>query len=270
MPTVLVVDDERTQLILLKRLLARAGYEVQTAEGAEEALQIVQTQPVSVVVTDIRMPGMSGRELLERLRELDPKLPVIIMTAYPQLRDAVELVAHGGAFYYIEKPIEDIRVLTQEIERALEGRENGRGTSSPTSEEAGSGEFRPFPGIVGSSPPMRRLIREMRKLLPILGGPATVLITGESGTGKELVAKALHEHGPRREGPFIAVHCAAIPHELMEAELFGAEKGAYTGATHSRPGYFEEAEGGTIFLDEIAEVPPTTQVKLLRVLSSRE
>ncbi|MBM3215101.1 sigma-54-dependent Fis family transcriptional regulator [Candidatus Poribacteria bacterium] len=265
MPRVLVVDDEAGQRIPLERSLRNAGYETESAANGAEALEAIQSRPVDLVVTDVRMPGMDGRELLRRIREIDAALPVIVITAYAELRDAVELVTHEGASYYIEKPIEDLRILRAEIERALAGRDS---TPAPVSESPAAEPL--FEGIVGSSPPMRQLLREMSKLLPILRGPATVLVTGESGTGKELVAQALHTSGPRRDAAFVPVHCAAIPEDLMESELFGAERGAYTGSTHTRTGYFEEAEGGTLFLDEISEVSPLTQVKLLRVLSARE
>jgi len=251
---------------MLQRVLRNAGYDTEIASGGESALDIVQTKPVDIVLTDIRMPGMTGRELLRKLRDLDPALPVIIMTAYSDLRDAVEMVTHEGAAYYIEKPIEDIAALTAEIDRAM----GGRHAAGDEKGEAVDEEWRGFEGMIGSSAAMRRLTREMRRFLPLLGGPATVLITGESGTGKELVARALHDHGPRGEAPFVPVHCAAIPEDLMEAELFGAEKGAYTGSTQTRTGYFQEAESGTIFLDEIAEMSLLTQVKLLRVLAARQ
>jgi DNA-binding NtrC family response regulator len=264
MARVLVVDDEAAQRVLLQRLLRASGHETETAADGAAALEIIQTRPVDVVVTDVRMPRMDGRELLRRVRELDARLPVIVMTAYAELRDAVDLVSREGASYYIEKPIEDVQMLRDEIARALTPRPEAEARREPDFPANG------FEGIVGTSPPMQQLLREMRKLLPILRGPATVLITGESGTGKELVARALHEYGPRRDAQFVPVHCAAIPEDLMEAELFGAEKGAYTSSVALRVGYFEQAEGGSIFLDEVCEISPLTQVKLLRVLSSRE
>lgn len=267
MPRILVVDDEPAQRTILQRSLRHAGFEAEVAASGAEALAFVQSRPVDLVLTDIRMPGMSGRELLRRLRELDPSLPIIVMTAYAELRDAVELVTHEKARYYIEKPIEDLNLLIAEIRRVLQtSEEKEKTSSSPTSVLPSI--F--FDGVIGTSPPMRQLLREMQKLLPLLGGPATILITGESGTGKELVARALHCSGPRRDAPFVPVHCAAIPQELIETELFGAEKGAYTGSVSTRIGYFEEAQGGTLFLDEIAEIPSVVQVKLLRVLASRE
>ncbi len=268
MPRVLVVDDDRTQRALLQRFLRSDGYDVELAEDGAAALEIVQTMPIDVVLTDMRMPGMNGRELLSRLQALDPSLPVIVMTAFTDLQDAVDLVTREGAAYYIQKPIQDMKVLREEIKRAV-GDAAEAVVDEPSVTDA-AGDASHFAAIVGDSAPMQRLVREMRRLAPILGGPATVLVTGESGTGKELVATALHAVGPRSAKPFVAVNCAAIPDELIEAELFGAEKGSYTSSTQTRVGFFEEAEGGTVFLDEIAEVNPTMQVKLLRVLANRE
>ncbi|MAF12004.1 hypothetical protein CMK11_16295 [Candidatus Poribacteria bacterium] len=269
MARVLVVDDDRTQRALLRRFLKNDGHEIEAAENGVAALQIVQSTPVDIVLTDMRMPGMNGRELLKRLQELDTSLPVIVMTAFADLQDAVDLVTREGAAYYIQKPIEDMKVLRAEIRRAVasDGDETGDDDAPPP---ATGGDEGAFGEIIGDSAPMQKLLREMQRLAPILAGPATVLVTGESGTGKELVATALHRCGPRSDEPFVAVNCAAIPDELIEAELFGAEKGSYTSSTETRAGYFEEAEGGTVFLDEIAEVNPTMQVKLLRVLANRE
>ncbi|MBT3267648.1 sigma-54-dependent Fis family transcriptional regulator [Candidatus Poribacteria bacterium] len=269
MARVLVVDDDRTQRALLRRFLRNDGHEIEAAEDGVAALAVVQSTPVDVVVTDMRMPGMNGRELLRRLQELDPSLPVIVMTAFADLQDAVDLVTREGAAYYIQKPIEDMKVLREEIRRAVgDAADDGDAADAPPSVAGSSGDL--FADIVGGSAPMQKLLREMQRLTPILAGPATVLVTGESGTGKELIATALHRCGPRSDKPFVAVNCAAIPDELIEAELFGAEKGSYTSSTQTRAGYFEEAEGGTVFLDEIAEVNATMQVKLLRVLANRE
>lgn len=259
----LIVDDEETQRILMSRHLSAVGYEAETAENAEAALNAMRDFPVDVVVTDIRMPGeMDGRGLLAKIREIDPDLPVIVMTAYSNLQDAVDLLTQQGAFYYIEKPIDDIGLLERVMARAVENR---RLSSSYLSD----GET-VFEGMVGDSEPMRQLRQEMTRLLPFLGGPATVLLTGESGSGKDLVARLLHQHGLRRSGPFVPVNCGAIPLSLMESELFGSVKGAFTGAEEARVGFFEAADGGTIFLDEIAEVPLETQAKFLRVLDNRE
>lgn len=271
MPRLLVVDDDRTQRALLRRFLTNDGYDVELAEDGAAALEIVQSMPIDVVVTDMRMPGMNGRELLRNLQQLDASLPVIVMTAFTDLQDAVDLVTREGAAYYIQKPIEDMAVLRGEIRRAIGGTADAPEDDEPPATTVAATEpAGVFDAIIGDSPPIARLVREMRRLAPILGGPATVLVTGESGAGKELVATALHASGPRGDKPFVAVNCAAIPDELIEAELFGAEKGAYTSSTQTRTGYFEEAEGGTVFLDEIADVNPTMQVKLLRVLANRE
>ena len=259
----LIVDDEETQRILLQRHLNAVGYEAETAENAEAALNAMRDFPVDLVVTDIRMPGeMDGRGLLAKIREMDPDLPVIVMTAYSNLQDAVDLLTQQGAFYYIEKPIDDIGLLERVMARAVEN----RWQKAPPS----NADENIFEGMVGDSEPMRQLRQEMKRLLPFLGGPATVLLTGESGSGKDLVARLLHQHGLRQSGPFVPVNCGAIPVSLMESELFGSVKGAFTGAEEARVGFFEAADGGTIFLDEIAEIPLETQAKFLRVLDNRE
>ena len=258
----LIVDDEETQRILMRRHLSAVGYEVETAENAEAALNIMRDFPVDVVVTDIRMPGeIDGRGLLAKIREIDPDLPVIVMTAYSNLQDAVDLLTQQGAFYYIEKPIEDIGLLERVMARAVKNRRQ----KAPL-----SADETVFEGMVGDSDSMRQLRQEMKRLIPFLGGPATVLLTGESGSGKDLVARLLHQNGLRQSGPFVPVNCGAIPLSLMESELFGSVKGAFTGAEEARVGFFEAADGGTIFLDEIAEVPLETQAKFLRVLDNRE
>ena len=260
----LIVDDEQTQRFLMQRHLSAAGYDAETAESADAALERLRGSPFDVVVTDIRMPGeLDGRGLLEKIREMDPRLPVIVMTAYSNLQDAVELVTQQGAFYYIEKPIQDIGLLERVMERAVKDR--GASVSAPDQ----SGLF-DFDGLVGDSEPMRSLREEMARLAPFLGGPATLLLTGESGSGKDLAARLLHRSSPRGSGPFVPVNCGAIPENLVESEFFGAERGAFTGADRSQVGFFEAAAGGAIFLDEIAEVPLKTQAKFLRVLDSRE
>ncbi len=260
----LIVDDEETQRILLQRHLNAVGYEAQTAESAEAALNAMRDFPVDLVVTDIRMPGeMDGRGLLAKIREMDPDLPVIVMTAYSNLQDAVDLLTQQGAFYYIEKPIDDIGLLERVMARAVENRRLSAAHRS-------NGDESGFEEMVGNSEPMRQLRQEMKRLLPFLGSPATVLLTGESGAGKDLAARLLHQYSPRRSGPFVPVNCGAIPISLMESELFGSVKGAFTGADEARVGFFEAADGGIIFLDEIAELPLETQAKFLRVLDNRE
>ncbi|RKY00626.1 hypothetical protein DRP77_11170 [Candidatus Poribacteria bacterium] len=258
---ILVVDDEESQRLMLKKILKREGYEVETAASADEALRIFEEKPVDLMITDIRMPRMSGRELLRRAKEIDPDVPIILITAYAELKDAVEMVTHEGAFYYFEKPI-DVSKMLEEVRRALKLREIERG------EERREEEIPRFEGIVGESPKMLKLYREMAKI--ILRGPDTILITGESGTGKELVARAIHRYGRRKGGEFVAVNISAIPPTLLESELFGHERGAFTDAKTRKIGLFEEADGGTIFLDEIAEIDTNLQAKLLRVIEERE
>lgn len=258
---ILVVDDEETQRNILGKILVKAGYEVEKAASAHEALEIFSSKPVDLVITDIRMPQMTGRELLRRAKEIDPDVPIILITAYAELEDAIEMITREGAFYYLVKPL-DVGKMLEEIKRALSLRNIEKG------EERKQGEAPRFEGIIGESPKMVKLYREMAKV--ILRGPNTVLITGESGTGKELVARAIHRYGRRKSGKFVPVNISAIPATLLESELFGYERGAFTDAKTRKIGLFEEANGGTIFLDEIGEMDANLQVKLLRVIEERE
>jgi two-component system response regulator HydG len=214
------------------------------------------------VLTDFNMPGMDGIELLEKLKEHDPELPVVLMTAYGAVETAVN-ATKKGAFDYLQKPL-NLDELFIVIERALERRRLRRETTELRTrlEERYS-----FENIVGSSPEMQQVFKSIVQIAP---SRATVLISGESGTGKELVAAAIHQRSPRASGPFVRLHCAALAETLLESELFGHERGAYTGADRKREGRFEQANGGTLFLDEIGEISPSTQVKLLRVLQERE
>ncbi len=265
MPSILVVDDEQRQRAILQRILKREGYNVETAPNRAEALEKIKLKMFDVVVSDMRMTSrMEGRDLLRDIKAQDPDLPVLIMTAFAQLNDAVNLVAREGAFYYLEKPI-DIDVLKKEVKRAADS----RNTSSAIEEQADSEvpEIQ-FETIIGQSEQMQQLFKMMSRI--IHRGVNQVLITGETGTGKEVIARAIHEHGKRRDKPFVPINCSTIPEQLIESELFGHEKGAFTGAEHQKLGQYELANGGTVFLDEIGDIPLNMQSKLLRVLQERE
>ena len=253
---ILIVDDEPSLRKVLRAHLGRAGYEVEAAEDGHAAVRSLEDEPFDLVVSDLRMPGMDGMELLGWCRSRYPGLPVVLITAHGTVDSAVEAIKLG-AYDYITKPFdqEELRTI---IQRALATEERAR-TSLQADE---NGRF----DIIGRTPPMRGVFDLVEK---IADSPTTVLVTGESGTGKELVARALHQQSPRADQPFIQVNCGAIPENLFESELFGHERGAFTGAVTSRPGRFELAHGGTLFLDEIGELPRDMQVKLLRVLQER-
>src|SRR5690349_180749 len=222
-------------------------------------------QDVDVVITDLRMPKVDGMDVLRTATRSYPHVPVIMITAYGSVGQAVEAIK-AGAFDYIEKPFEQdqIRVVVEKaVKQAIANRAAPRQAFYPAGDDTVKGRF----GLVGDSPEMQSIFDVIDK---VADTPSTVLITGESGTGKELVAKALHEGSSRKAGPFIKINCAAIPKTLMESELFGYEKGAFTGATSSKPGRFELADGGTLFLDEIGEIPVEMQVKLLRAIQESE
>jgi two-component system response regulator AtoC len=256
---VLIVDDELNIRRVLAALLRREGHEVSTAADGEQALAVLQHAPVHVVVTDLVMPKLDGLELLKRIAIDYPDIPVIVITAHGSVDSAVQALK-TGAFDYITKPFEqeELKKVVEKAARAHDlERQNVHG-------EAEQGERPPF---VGESPAMKAIFEIVAK---VAESPSTVLITGESGTGKELVAQALHRGSSRRDKPLIKVNCAAIPKDLVESELFGYEKGAFTGAVGSKPGRFELADGGTLFLDEIGEVPLEMQVKLLRALQESE
>ena len=265
MPSILIVDDEQGQRAILRRILRRESYEVETANNRSDALEKMGKKMFDVVISDMRMTSpMEGRDLLREIKRQDPDLPVLIMTAFAEINDAVDLVAREGAFYYLEKPL-DIDVLKKEVKRAVDSR------GAPAVRDRDDDQRIPqieFETIVGQSPQMQQLFRIMCRV--IHRGVNQVLITGETGTGKELVAKAIHEHGKRGIQPFVPINCNAIPEQLIESELFGHEKGAFTGADHQKKGQFELADGGTVFLDEIGQIPPNMQSKLLRVLQERE
>jgi two-component system response regulator AtoC len=259
MKRVLVADDELNMRRVLEAILRREGYDVITAANGTEALSGMSAN-VHTVITDLKMPGLDGMGLLKRLSIDYPDVPVVMITAHGSVENAVEAVKLG-AFDYLEKPFEQEQIR-QVVAKAINTYALARRDARPE-EPSERGRFR----LVGQSPAIRQIYAVVEK---VANTPSTVLISGESGTGKELIARALHENSNRHEGPFIKINCAAIPKTLMESELFGYDKGAFTGAVGAKPGRFELAHGGTLFLDEIGEIPVEMQVKLLRVLQESE
>ena len=255
----LVADDELNMRRVLEAMLRREGYEVITAANGVEALGGMNAG-VHTVITDLKMPVLDGMALLKRLSAEYPDVPVVMITAHGSVENAVEAVKLG-AFDYLEKPFEQEQIR-QVVAKAMNTYTLARRDARPE-EPSVRGRFR----LVGQAPAIRQIYGVVEK---VASTPSTVLITGESGTGKELIARALHENSSRHGGPFIKINCAAIPKTLMESELFGYEKGAFTGATSSKPGRFELADGGTLFLDEIGEIPVEMQVKLLRAIQESE
>jgi two-component system response regulator AtoC len=265
---ILVVDDEEAMRHILTHMLSAAGYDVRAVGDGAAALREVELSEPDLVLTDIRMPVMSGLELLAALQERAPQIMVIVMSAYGSFDTAIEAMK-AGAYDYISKPFrpdEVVLVLRKAEERERLIRENRRlrAATDPLVVE-GTGDI--TQGLVGQSESFRSAVQLARKIARL---KTTVLLQGESGTGKELFARLLHELSPRREGPFVPVNCGAIPAQLIESELFGHVKGAFTDALRARRGLFEEADGGTLFLDEIGELPAALQVKLLRVLQEEE
>jgi two-component system nitrogen regulation response regulator GlnG len=256
--TVWIVDDDRSIRWVLEKALQQAGMTTQSFESADGVISRLSHHQPDVIISDIRMPGASGLELLARIREQHPRLPVIIMTAHSDLDSAVASY-QGGAFEYLPKPF-DVDEAVSLVKRANLHAQEQQGLSVPVEQQR-------TPEIIGEAPAMQEVFRAIGRLSH---SNITVLINGESGTGKELVAHALHRHSPRAGSPFIALNMAAIPKDLMESELFGHEKGAFTGAANQRRGRFEQADGGTLFLDEIGDMPADTQTRLLRVLSDGE
>jgi two-component system NtrC family response regulator len=258
METILIVDDEKNYLVVLSSFLSGEGYEPITADNAQQALDIVENTDLDLVLTDMKMPSMDGIELLRRIKEKSPDLPVVMMTAYGTVEKAVEAM-QLGAFNFVLKPFQN-ETLKQIIRNAVSTysvfKENRRLV------EALESRYR-FDNIIGKSKPMLAVFDIIQK---VAHTKATVLVTGESGSGKELIAKAIHFNSLRRNKPFVAVSCAALSETLLESELFGHERGAFTGAAAMRKGRFELADRGTLFLDEIGDVPASVQVKLLRVL----
>lgn len=262
METILIVDDEKNYLVVLEALLGSEGYEIETSDNANTASKMVLEGDIDLLLTDMKMPGMSGMDLLEQVKKTKPEVPVIMMTAYGTIEMAVEAIKKG-AYDYITKPFEN-EELKLTIQKALENyrlvKEN-RLLSQALSDRYKYGK------IIGKSKPMRQIYDLIDKLTH---SKASVLITGPSGTGKELIAKAIHYNGPRKERPFISINCGALTETLLESELFGHERGAFTGAVAMKKGRFELADEGTLFLDEVGEMPPPLQVKLLRVLQEME
>ena len=249
-----IVDDDESIRWVLEKGLTEKGLKVETFDSAHGVLKSLESSSPSVIITDIKMPGTSGLVLLDQVRESRPEIPVIIMTAHSDLESAVQSYEHG-AWEYLPKPF-DINEAAQVIERAM----------SPEG-HIQEDEIAPKAEIIGEAPAMQEVFRAIGKLS---NSNSTVLLVGQSGTGKELVAKALYQHSPRKGEPFVALNMADIPKDLLEAELFGHEKGAFTGADEKRSGRFEQANGGTLFLDEIGDMPLETQTRLLRVLSNGE
>lgn len=249
-----VVDDDHSIRWVLRKALEAAGHQIRLFETANDVLGQLQQEQPDVLISDIRMPGIDGLQLLADINNNFPQLPVIIMTAYSDLDSAVS-VYEGGAFEYLPKPF-DVDEATDLVQRAIKQKRE-------TKQEA-TNQLRIQTDLIGDSPAMQEVFRSIGRLAR---SHINVLINGESGTGKELVAQALHRHSPRKEAPFIALNMAAIPKELMESELFGHEKGAFTGAHAARKGRFEQADKGTLFLDEIGDMPLDLQTRLLRVLS---
>ena len=249
-----VVDDDESIRWVLEKGLSENGIEVETFDSANKVIKKLETENPSLILTDIKMPGKSGIDLLDEVKELRPEIPIIIMTAHSDLESAVESYEHG-AWEYLPKPF-DIEEAVSMVQRA---------TAKESSEETETSKSKAE--IIGEAPAMQEVFRAIGKLS---NSNSTVLLIGQSGTGKELVAKALYQHSPRKENSFIALNMADIPKDLLEAELFGHEKGAFTGADEKRVGRFEQANGGTLFLDEIGDMPLETQTRLLRVLSNGE
>jgi DNA-binding NtrC family response regulator len=259
--TVLVVDDESSNLVSLQKIFEREQMRVLVADGAKAALDLVRKHRVQVVLTDLMMPGTSGLELLKAVKEVAPDAEVVVMTAYGTVETAVQAMREG-AYDFVEKPlkrmtiVKSVRKAAERQKLVVENRSLRQELKLLTTRE-----------IIGQSPVLRRVLDVATQAAP---SSATVLVLGESGTGKELLARYLHGKSARAQGPFVAVNCAAIPESILEAELFGHERGAFTGAVGRREGRFARAKGGTLFLDEIGELSPAVQVKILRVLQEGE
>jgi two-component system response regulator HydG len=259
--TLLVVDDERSNLESLEKIFAREGMRVLVAPDAKQALELVRQHRVHVVLTDLMMPGTTGLELLRALKQVAPEVEVVLMTAYGTVEAAVSAMREG-AYDFVEKPLKRVSIV-KSVRKAAERQRLVAENRSLKNEL----RLLTHRDMVGSSPAWRRALEVATQAAPSV---ATVLVLGESGTGKELLARYIHERSARAKGPFVAVNCAAIPETILESELFGHEKGAFTGAVSRKEGRFQKAAGGTLFLDEIGELSPTVQVKLLRVLQEGE
>jgi len=261
-PKLLIVDDEAGQRELLSGFLRKSGFQIAEADSAEKALEIYHTVFSPLALVDMKMPGMSGLELLAQLREINPFIQVIVLTAYGSVESAVEAMK-AGAFDFLTKPVENLDELLLKLDKAAA--QNRLVVDNQVMSERMAEVF-PASEMIGESD----AITEIKKMVSLVGPKdATVLITGPSGTGKELVVRAIHSLSPRATKRLVAINCAAFPETLLESELFGFERGAFTGADRAKQGRFELADGGTLFLDEIGEMPPPMQVKLLRVLEER-
>jgi len=261
-PLILVVDDEASNLESVARIFQKEGLRTRTATHGEQALDVLRRERVNVLVTDLQMPGMSGVDLLRATRAISPETEVVLMTAYGTVGTAVEAMKEG-AYDFLTKPLKR-HALVKGVRKALEKQalvEENKRLRARVVQLSRAG------GIVGASPAFRATMDIVRQAAP---STATILLLGESGTGKELVARAIHDLSHRAEGPFVPINCAAIPESILESELFGYEKGAFTGAVSRKEGRFERAHGGTLFLDEVGEMSPSVQVKLLRVIQEGE
>ncbi len=260
--TVLVVDDERNMLLVMEMALGEAGYRVLTAERAEDAVPMLRDPDLAVVLSDLKMPGMSGEEFIARCQRERPDVPVIVVTAFGSIRSAIQCI-QAGASDYLTKPFEpeELQFAVQSALRLHDLMQENRQLQAAVSGAA------PRRRLVGNSPAMLALRDEINRVAPY---KTNVLISGESGTGKEAVARSIHENGPRAAKPWVAINCSAIPRDLMESELFGFVRGAFTGAVQNRLGRLEQANGGTLFLDEVGDLDLSLQAKLLRVLQERE
>ena len=259
--TILVIDDEAAQREALAGYLQKRGFRVLTADSGRAGVAVLDEQPVDLILTDFRMSDLDGMDVLREARRINPEVEVVMITAYGSVERAVDAMREG-AFHYLEKPV-DLEELDEMVDRALERHHL---VSENRMLKAQLRERTRFEGIISADPAMEEALNVAARTAV---SRATVLIRGESGTGKELVARAIYAASPRGNGPFVAVNCAALNENLMESELLGHEKGAFTGADRRRKGRFEQADGGTLFIDEVSEIPPGTQAKLLRVLQER-
>ena len=259
---ILIVDDDLNHLKTLQTIVRSWGYQVSTADDGVKAVESVKEKPFALILMDVRMAQMSGIEALKQIKQYNPAIPILIMTAYSSVDSAVEALK-SGAYDYLTKPL-DFEVLKISLARALE--HSGLKAENATLKSKMSADYE-LENIIGRSRPMKELVDMMSMVAP---SEATVLITGESGTGKELIAKSIHHNSQRKDRALVVVNCAALTETLLESELFGHEKGAFTGADKRREGRFKQADKGTIFLDEIGETSAAMQAKLLRVIQERE
>ena len=262
MPTILIIEDEAKMRRLLELNLGDDGFKILSAGDAETGLKLLESEPVHLVLTDLKLPGISGLQLLQTAKQQNPTLPIVVMTAFGSVETAVEAMK-AGASDYVLKPF-SLAEMRMVVHKELD---NSRLREENRSLREALGQKYSHPNIVAISPKMQEVLATVERVAPT---NSTVLLGGESGVGKDLIARAIHEKSRRASGPFVKINSTAIPENLLESELFGYEKGAFTGATTSKPGKFELGDKGTLFLDEIGDVPPAIQVKLLRVLQERE